>query len=165
MSVTKELQTLLGVAVDGMIGPNTRRAIEDEARNGRHAVKATSFADPADVRAFNRCKAEGHADQYCFSVGDNGIGLWGDDCSENSGPSVALPPDDMVSEWGSIPEAKHRKVMVKSVNGFVIATLKDRMPWKKNIKNGAGIDMNPDTCKALGISVPAECGVIWSWAD
>jgi hypothetical protein len=165
LSVTKQLQTLLGVEADGLIGPNTRRAIEDEARNGRYAVKATSFADPADVRAFNRCKAEGHSDQYCFKVGDNGVGCWGDDCSEGSGLSVAVTPDDMTTRWGSTTAAKHKLVKITSVNGTVVAMVKDRMPWKKYITNGAGLDMNPDTCKALGISIPAEAGVIWEWTE
>lgn len=163
MSVTKELQTLLGVEADGLMGPNTRRAMEDEARNGRHAVKGTSFADPDDVVAFKKCKAKGLSDDVCFRVGDNGIGLWGDDCSEGSGPSVALPPDEMIAKYGSIAAAKHKPVKVTSVGGSVTALLKDRMPWERNIKNGAGIDMNPDTCKALGISVPAEAGVIWQF--
>lgn len=148
-----------------MIGPNTRRAIEDEARNGRYAVKATSFADPADISAYRKCKAKGLPDDVCFRVGDNGIGLWDDDCSLGSGPSVALPPEDMVAKYGSMPDAKHKRVKVTAVGASVIAILKDRMPHKRNITNGAGIDMNPDTCKALGISVPAEAGVVWEWLE
>ena len=156
---------LLGVEVDGIVGPNTEGAMDRALISGQHPVKATSFADPADVRAFNRCKANGNSDQECFKVGDNGIGLWGDDCSEGSGPSVALPPDEMIAKYGSIAAAKHKPVKITSVGGSVVALLKDRMPWERNITNGAGLDMNPDTCKALGEAPPAELGVIWEWSE
>jgi hypothetical protein len=165
LSVIRDLQTLLGVEVDGMEGPDTRRAIAAALENGQHAVKGTSFADPADVRAFKLCKIDGHSDHECFRVGDNGIGCWGDDCSEGSGPIVAITPDDMIARFGSTLAAKHQLVKVTSVNGTVTAMVKDRMPWKKYITNGAGLDMNPDTCKALGISIPAEAGVIWQWIE
>jgi hypothetical protein len=165
LSVTKDLQTLLGVEADGEEGPITRKAMEAALAKGIHPVKGTSFADPADVRAFRRCKIDGHSDQECFRVGDNGIGCWGDDCSEGSGPIVAITPDDMIARFGSTLAAKHRLVQVTSVNGTVTAMVKDRMPWKKYITNGAGLDMNPDTCKALGISIPAEAGVLWVWAN
>jgi hypothetical protein len=137
----------------------------DAMTMGQHPVMATSFADPVDISAFRKCKARGLSDQECFKVGDNGIGLWGDDCSEGSGMSVAVTPDDMIAEFGSINAAKHKKVKITSVNGVTVAIVKDRMPWKKYITNGAGLDMNPDTCKALGISIPAEAGVIFEFIE
>ena len=130
-----------------------------------HAVKATSFADPRDIRSFRRCKERGGSDQDCFKVGDNGIGLWGDDCSAGSGPSCALPPDDMIERWGSIKAAKHKRVIVAIYDAHCICTLKDRMPWRKNITNHAGIDLNPDACKALGLDPPVFESVSWSWVD
>ncbi len=133
--------------------------------NNKHEVIATSFADPHDIERFRRCKDAGNSNEECFKVGDNGIGLWGDDCSEKAGPICALPPDDMVEKWGSINAAKHKPVQVNRGDLGVICTLKDRMPWKKNIKNGAGIDLNPDACNALGLKPPVLEQVVWFWVD
>lgn len=129
-----------------------------------HRTKASSFADPADVAAFRRCKAKGKSDQECFKVGDNGIGCWGDDTSAGSGPSCALPPEDMIDRWGSVAKAKHRTVIVTANRHSVACILKDRMPSRKNIKNGAGIDLNPDAVKALGMKPPIMVAATWSWA-
>jgi hypothetical protein len=67
-----------------------------------NTVKASSFADPADIKAFRRCKAAGHTDQYCFSKGDNGIGAWGGDTTSDF-PLCALPRDD----WKDYPNPEH----------------------------------------------------------
>jgi hypothetical protein len=166
------LQTILGVTADSVFGPASRAALESltasatipvAAPDGAHAVKASSFADPADVRAFKRCKERGGSDQDCFKVGDNGIGAWGDDCSEGSGASCALPPDDMISKWGSVEAAKHKPVYVTANNTRITCILRDRMPWKKNITNGAGIDLNPDSVRALGLEPPLMTRATWQW--
>ena len=39
-----------------------------------HVVKASSFADPADVVAFKKCLKSGKTAKQCLAVGDNGIG-------------------------------------------------------------------------------------------
>src|SRR5688572_27886450 len=82
-----KIQRWAGAVPDGNFGPVSANAVvqklgldvlpdeEPEWRSG----KASSFADPKDVAAFKRCKAQGKTDQQCFRVGDNGIGLWGDD--------------------------------------------------------------------------------------
>lgn len=127
-------------------------------------VKASSFADPADVRAFKRCKENGGSDAECFKVGDNGIGVWGGNCAEGSGPCCALPPDDMIEKWGSINAAQNRPVRVTVGGEQVVCTLRDRMPWKKNIRNGAGVDLNPDACAALGLRPPVMADAEWEWA-
>lgn len=127
-------------------------------------VEGSSFADPKDVAAFKRCKAGGNSDGFCYAKGDNGIGCWGDNTAQLDTPMVALPPDDMISKFGSVKRAKHAKVRVSYKGKQVLAILADRMPWKKNIKNGAGIDMNPATCKALGLTPPVEAEVEWNWA-
>jgi hypothetical protein len=133
------------------------------ARLVRTAGKASSFADPADVAAFRRCKAKGNSDSYCFKFGDNGIGVWSDDTSQGSGPSCALPPDDMITQWGSIANARHKKVRVW-VNGHsIVCVLKDRLPWKKFIKHGVAIDLNPDACHAVGLNPPILVDVTWAW--
>ena len=124
-------------------------------------VTASSFADPADVRAFRRCKDRGGSDQDCFKVGDNGIGCWGDDVSEGTGPACALPPDDMIATWGSIDDAKHKQINVQANGNSVVCVVKDRMPWKRHIKNGAGIDLNPDAVAALGLTPPIMVDAEW----
>ncbi len=163
MSAIVKIQEMLGVTPDGIWGPKSQTALDvlihPEAADGWHTVKASSFADPADVRAFKRCKANGGTDQECFKVGDNAIGAWGDDTSEGSGPSVALPPED----WQPFAPARGKKVQVRYGEKTVVAELKDTMPHKANIHNGAGIDMNPDTCRALGLEPPVMTKVSWRW--
>lgn len=128
-----------------------------------HEGYATSFADPRDIAAFRRAKANGATDQEAFRVGDNGVGLWGDDCSEGSGPSCAVPPDDMIDQWGSIDEAQYKAVSVTANGLTCICSVKDRMPWKKHIKNGAVIDLNPDACAALDLKPPVRVRASWEW--
>jgi hypothetical protein len=126
--------------------------------------KASSFADPADVAAFWRCKKRGGSDQQCFKVGDNGVGCWGDDCSAGSGPSCALPPEDMIEKWGSVKAARRKPVSVTANGRTITVLLKDRMPHRANIKNGAVIDLNPDAVAALGLKPPIMVSASWSWA-
>lgn len=174
LETRKTIQGLLAVDQDGVLGVKTATAYSmlsaapDEsewpplANTGRseHHGKASSFADPADIRRFRTCKAEGKSDQECFKVGDNGIGKWGDDCSEGSGPRVALPPEDW-QEFGA--SARGKKVLIQANGREVICELRDTMPHRANIKNGAIIDMNPDACKALGLIPPVIADAIWSW--
>lgn len=127
-----------------------------------HCVKATSFADPADIAAFRRCKAQGKSDEECFKVGDNGIGCWGDDVTGPE-PACALPPEDMMERWGSVNAAKHKPVLVRGAGQTVTCILKDRMPHRAHIKNGAGIDLNPAAVAALGKHPPLELQVNWQW--
>lgn len=124
-----------------------------------HRVIASSFADPADVAAFRKCKAAGKTDMQCFAVGDNGIGKWGDDTTADR-PMCALPPDD----WKPLTQPRGARVLV-TVNGRqVVCELRDTMPWKKNIKNGCGIDLNPAACRALGLRPPIKVAATWQWA-
>lgn len=172
-STIKAIQGIIGTEQDGIWGPKSQAALDaiihpQVATNwtdAPHKVKASSFADPADVRAFRRCKDRGGTDQQCFKVGDNGRGAWGDDTSEGSGSSCALPPDDMIQKWGSIAAAKHKLVEVTYEDKSVTCVLKDRMPWKKNIKNGAGIDLNPDAVRALGLEPPIMVKATWRWSN
>lgn len=125
--------------------------------------KATSFADPADVRAFLKCKKEGRTDEDCFNVGDNGIGYWEDVTAQEDTPMVALPPPIIREKWGTLAKGKHAKVEVHCLanDRKVIAIVADTMPSKP--KNGAGIDLNPATVKALGLRPPLETQVRWTW--
>jgi hypothetical protein len=172
-STIKAIQGIVGVTQDGIWGPKSQAAFDaiiDASRkpadwtNATHKGLASSFADPADVRAFKRCKEQGKSDYECFKVGDNAIGAWGDDCSEGSGPSCALPPDDMIEKFGSVAAAKHAPVKVSANNQTVTCVLKDRMPWKKSITNKAIIDLNPDAVAALGLKPPIMEPASWEWA-
>lgn len=174
----KAIQSILHVAEDGVIGPKTLQALttlstaSDEAPwpssapgspipDSWRQVKATSFADPADVAAFKHCKAQGNSDMTCFARGDNGVGKWGDDCTAGSGPACALPPE----EWAQFGSAARGKEVIVEHNGKeVTCKLKDTMPHYANIHNGAAIDLNPDACEALGLTPPVMADVRWKWA-
>ncbi len=161
-------QTALGVTVDDDFGPESLAALADwreanpqPAADGEwHEVIASSFADPADVAAFQRHKAMGDSDQQAFKYGDNGIGLWGDPCYQGSGPRCALPPE----VWHALPHPRLAHVEVQANGKTVVAELGDTMPHEANIHNGAGLDMSPDLCAALGIRIPAMAKVQWRWA-
>lgn len=168
------IQRLLHVAEDGDIGPRTHAAFQlldnlpDDAEwppaapaEGVHAGKASSFADPADIRAFDRCKATGKTDRQCFAVGDNGIGKWGDSTRAGTGPSCALPPEDW-QQFGQ--QARGKLVKVRANGREVIVALKDTMPHKANIRNNAVIDLNPDAAAALGLTPPFMVDCEWEWA-
>lgn len=124
-----------------------------------HNVKASSFADPADVRAFKRAKAQGMTDKQAFAVGDNGIGLWGDDTTSDT-PMCALPPE----EWNDFYHtARGKRVMVAANGRTVICELRDTMPHEKNIRNGAGIDLNPAAVRELHLVPPIMISAAWKW--
>ena len=166
------IQLILGVQPDGIWGGKSQAALDkitapegDVSVEVEHDTHASSFADPDDVAAFNRCKAEGGSDSECFKLGDNGIGCWGDSTVVGTGPSCALPPEYMTERWGSKAAAKHKKVKVRrKINGKVtVCVLKDVTPSIKNLHNKAHIDLNPDACYAIGLEPPIMEPVIWVW--
>ncbi len=177
----KNIQSILGVASDGIWGPLSQAAFNalissspspSQAPLGPpsdpnsafwHAVKATSFADPADVAAFRAAKQRGLSDEQAFALGDNGIGCWGDDTTVDVN-YCAVPPDDMIEQWGSESAAKHKRIQVNIGNSTIECILGDTMPWKKNITNGAGIDLNPASVAALGQKAPLYAPAMWRWA-
>lgn len=171
----KAIQTILGVTADGAFGPISRAALE-KLINGEdgvvHSGKASSFADPADVAAFKKCKAEGNSDNYCFSKGDNGIGTptlgkldatgkrIGADTTGNV-PMCALPPED----WKPLGSKAPGALVLVTANGKkVVCELRDTMPKRANIKNGAVIDLSPAASKALGLKPPFMVPCTWQWA-
>ena len=136
-----------------------------------HEVWASSFADPADVAAFKRCKAKGKSDEECFKVGDNAIGVWNDDTSQGSGPSCALPPEVMeyyfdatsTNKWR---DARNVVILVRLASGGpeVEVAIRDRMPHIATLERKGSkyrIDLNPDAVLALGKRWPLETKVIW----
>ena len=118
---------------------------------------ASSFADPADIRAFRSCKEKGGSDQACFQVGDNGIGFWGDDVAAGSGPACALPPE-IIDELGL---SRGYPIEVCHGDAYTIALLKDHMPHIRNLANAARIDLNPDACAELGLVPPVMTQVTY----
>lgn len=160
-----------GLVVDGVWGPKSQAALDDLTHAAPVPVQynntyASSFADPADIEAFDKCKAAGGTDDECFKYGDNGIGCWGDSTVKGTGPSCALPPEYMEEKWGSVANAKNKLVKVVRGNqpaSDVICTLKDRMPHLENLANEARIDLNYDACAALGWKPPIMEKVIWWW--
>ena len=164
----RNIQAVLGTLQDGWPGANDDLAITKlrssalmEAQQSKaHSVMASSFADPADVAAFRKCKAQGKSDSECFKVGDNGIGIWGDSTT-GSTPICALPRED----WAPFgDQARGKKVIVRFNTKEVACELRDTMPSKARITNDAGLDLNPAACAALGVTPPARIPVTWRWA-
>ncbi len=160
----KAIQRILEVKDDGDFGSLSRGALQAlviaaSASSGRTGL-ASSFADPADVAAFKRCKAEGHSDLTCFSRGDNGVGKWGQDTTLPI-PMCALPRED----WAHLakPAGTRVRVTIHSSGKSVICELQDTMPALANIKNGAVIDLNPAAAAALDLRPPFLKPCTWSW--
>jgi hypothetical protein len=128
-------------------------------------VKASSFADLADLAAYQHAKALGWSDARAFKVGDNGIGAWGDLTARDDVAMCALPPEDWLAKWDSAAAARGQKVSVTYKGQTVIGGLRDTMPHKANITNGAGIDLNPGFAKAFNVTPPFLLDdVEWDWA-
>jgi hypothetical protein len=134
-----------------------------EESSGDHDVKASSFADDGDVRAFRQCKANGGSDQHCFSKGDNGIGFTGLDCANDEIPYVALPPEDWQPKYQTARNATGKPVSVTIGGKTVECRIGDTMPHKANITNGAGIDLAPGAQKAFGLKAPFMVSASWRW--
>ena len=127
-------------------------------------VVASSFADPRDVAAYKKAIAQGKTEAEALKVGDNGIGKWGDITACHL-PICALPPEDWMAKWGVGTNARGKKVAVTFGGKTVIGELRDTMPNKARIKNGAGIDLNPGFARAFGLAPPFLVpGVKWEWA-
>jgi hypothetical protein len=124
---------------------------------------ASTFADLGDLHAFEKAKQAGMSDAQAFKYGDNGIGCWGDQTAQMQTAMCAVTPEDMLDKWGSIAEAKHKKILITYHGKSVIAILADTMPHKSHIKNGAGIDLNPACVAALELPNGGMVPVEWSW--
>jgi hypothetical protein len=124
-----------------------------------HKVLASSFADPADIATFRRCKAKGMSDQEAFKYGDNGIGKWGDDTTAPV-PMCALPPEDWIG-LGTKARGAKVKVTIKGVS--VVCELRDTMPRKVNIHNDAGIDLNYAALHDFNLRPPIMVDATWEF--
>jgi hypothetical protein len=106
------------------------------------------------------------AEEAAFAKGDNGIGF-GDIITATEAECLcALPPEDLIARWGSVAAAKGKLVLVAYQGKAVPGRVGDVMPHKANIKNGAGIDLNPGFQVAFGVKPPFLLkGARWDWAD
>jgi hypothetical protein len=128
-------------------------------------VVASSFADPKDIAAYKKAIKDGKTRNEALKVGDDGIGKWGDNTAVND-PMCALPPEDWEAKWGMGHTARGKKVVVTFNGMTVVGELRDTMPRKANIKNGAGIDLNPGFARAFGLKQPFLVpGVQWEWSN
>lgn len=127
-------------------------------------VTASSFADPKDVAAYRKAIAEGKTREEARREGDDGMGCWGDDTTSPDKPMCALPREDWIAKWGDGGLARGQLVAVTYQGQTVVGELRDTMPSKANIENGAGIDLNPGFAKAFGLVPPFMIhDVEWEW--
>jgi hypothetical protein len=127
-------------------------------------VIASSFADPKDVAAYRAAIAAGKSREGALKVGDDGVGKWGDDTTSENDPMCALPPEEWQAKWGHGDAARGKKVAVTYNGKTVIGELRDTMPSKAHIHNGAGIDLNPGFAKTFGVTPPFMLhNVHWAW--
>lgn len=159
---TKEaVQAILGVTADGDWGPVSQTALN--AARGRatdfRPTKFSSFADPADVESFKRCKRTGQSDVACFEVGDNGIGQFGQVTAQDSIPMVAVHASEMVARWGSTHGAAHRPVLLRRGAMVIEARVEDR------ISAAGRVDLNPAAARQLGLTPPFIAAGEWKWKE
>lgn len=101
-------------------------------------IKATSFADPADLRAYNRARLAGKTHEQALEVGDNGQGAFLDlSTVAGTGPACAL--------HGRGNLGKHVRVVYEGKQ--VVCHVRDLSP------DGV-CDLNPDACSELGLTPP-----------
>lgn len=160
--VKRRIQSLLCVPADGVWGPGSQAAlqclIEVPSHDDWIHCEASSFADPADIEQFRRCKQTGKSDVACFAKGDNGIGQFGKVTAQEHTPMVAIHRTFMVQRWGSVLASAHRGVELSIDNGPVIqCTCEDR------ISAPGRIDCNPAVLRISGRKAPLKAKAKWRW--
>jgi hypothetical protein len=157
-STLQKIQRVMRIEADGIWGRQSQGALNRaRADVSEFSATASSFADPADVAAFKRCKTTGKTDRQCFAFGDNGIGQFGAITAQEKVPMVAVHADDMKARWGSVPAAAHRPVVVTVKGRSIQATVEDRLGVRGRI------DLNPAAAKALGLRPPFLVQCVWKW--
>jgi hypothetical protein len=78
----------------------------------------------------------------------------GDLTAHDDIPMCALPPEDWLSKWQSAAVVRDKKMAVTYRGQTVVGDLRDTVPHKSSITNGAGIDLNPGFEKALAYTPP-----------
>ena len=134
--------------------------------------KASSYGDPADQRRYRQRvarelaagKNQEQAEAEGRKVGDPGLGWMGNDITELGTPWVAVPQDDWKDRHVTKRRA-HRCLVEVEINGVArLCVLGDTMPWRRNIRNGAVIDLAPGAAKLWGLKAPFMAPVRWRWA-
>lgn len=159
-AIKKLIQHGLCVLVDGLWGPKSQAALNAlTTEDGKEWIvcQASSFADPADLRAFKRCKATGKSDVKCFAVGDNGVGESGVITSQEHTPYVAIHDTFLVSRWGSRHAAWLREVEVVANGVGFVAKVGDRISAKGRI------DLNPACLLLIRKPAPLKTAAKWRW--
>ena len=166
-----QIQEILNVTADGVIGPVSLTQLHilaqtPDAENWPlpvvwHSVIASDFADPSDLAAYKKAIADGKTQEEAFAVGDNCVGCWGDFTGDVNGvPMCALPPEI----WKPFGTAARGKGVIVLTDGISVqGELRDTMPHLTDIKNGAGIDLNPAFLKQLGLTAPIMKAAQWRW--
>lgn len=121
-----------------------------------HSATATSFATLKDLESYIRCLLRGGSETHCYNYGDNGRGAWGDLTAQLTVPMCALPPDDMIAQYGSSNAAHGKKVLVMfTFNGVVravVCTVGDKGP-------PGVIDLNPAALQKADLPTDTELSV------
>lgn len=132
----------------------------------RRAAIAAKVAGLGFVLPASQAIADGDTPAQALKLGDNGVGYWGDDTTSTTVPMCALPRDDWLTKWGKGSAARGKGVLVTYKGKTVTAQLRDTMPSHANIKNGAGIDLNPGLVDAFGLKYGGMYpGFHWDWAN
>jgi len=163
-----KIQTLTGAPANGHWDPTSQKALNKALKgqgglgaasggNGPFSATASTFADPKDVAAFHKCKANGHSDDYCYGKGDNGVGAWGADTTSTTKAMVAVHQQDAFARWGSWAGAAHRRVRVTINGNSVLATVEDKLGTKGRI------DLNPGALAKLGLQPGNLWPCQWEW--
>ena len=140
---------------------------------GEMKGKASSYGDEGDRQRYRKrvaeCIAKGMSQEQAEAegrkVGDPGLGWLGNDITDISIPWVAVPRDCWVEKWTTKRNAHRRRVLVTISGVTRECVLGDTMPWLKNIKNGAVVDLAPGALQAFGLKAPCLVPASWTWAN
>lgn len=134
--------------------------------------KVTSFATPKDLFNMVQCLVNGGTEDRCLSVGDNGIGAFGDIIySEHlASPACAISTHEMVGRWGSTHAARARAISVQILpqgGNPVEGHGKPFLVYVMDIAPNGVIDLTPSALLAAGLphdyELSSTCS--WRWAD
>jgi hypothetical protein len=117
-------------------------------------ARATSFSGLSDLRAYIKCRDAGGSPEHCLSVGDNGLGAFGQVMATLKVAYVALPR-------GVAVEGKMVTVTLNGMghgNPFTCIV--------GDIAPAGVVDLNPGALIAAGLPSDTEldCPAQWDWA-
>lgn len=135
--------------------------------------KASSYGDAEDTRRYRarvravlaQGKTKAQAEAEGRKVGDPGVGWMNNDITVLSTPWVAVPRDDWQAKYATKRRAHKCLVEVEIAGQRKLCVLGDTMPWRRNIRNGAVIDLAPGASALWGLKAPHLVPVRWRWVD